>query len=184
MPYLDAFAIKCGQVISGKRQIWGHSYLPKQMWNIEWNAWNHMEPDLSFDVLCACFFRQCRHVHLLRVIIWYSHRCFQKWAYKPSRSWFFTMVRGNLMDNFSWTCLFLSEVPVLHRDLKQPKKLLVKVVDLVRSICLNYAQSKSALQHLQRLTIEPYHFKTWLMLTAQVYTLKDGEISRQELEAG
>ena len=89
------------------------------------------------------------------------------------------------MDNFSWTFLFLSEVPVLHRDLKQPKKLLVlKVGDLVRNICLNYAQSKSALQHLQHLTIEPYHFKTWLMLTAQVYTLKDGEISRQELEAG
>ena len=109
------------------------------------------------------FFRQCRHVHLLRVIIWYSYQCFQKWAYKSSRSWFFTMVRGNLMDNFSWTFLFLSEVPVLHRDLKQPKKLLVlKVGDLVRSICLNYAQSKSALQHLQRLTIEPYHFKTWL----------------------
>lgn len=81
---------------------------------------------------------------------------------------FFTMVRGNLMDNCSWTFLFLSEIPVLHRDLKQPKKLLVKVGDLVRSICLNYAQSKSALQDLQRLTIEPYHFKTWLMLTAQV----------------
>lgn len=102
----------------------------------------------------------------------------------PVEVGFFTMVRGNLMDNFSWTFLFPSEVPVLHRDLKQPKKLLVKVGDLVRNICLNYAQSKSALQHLQRLTIEPYHFKTWLMLTAQVYTLKDGEISRQELEAG
>lgn len=169
MPYLDAFAIKCGQVISGKRQIWGHSHLPKQMWNIEWNAWNHMEPDLSFDVLCAWFFSVSADMYIYLEWLFDTRISVSKNEPKnPVEVVFFTMVRGNLMDNCSWTFLFLSEIPVLHRDLKQPKKLLVKVGDLVRSICLNYAQSKSALQDLQRLTIEPYHFKTWLMLTAQV----------------